>query len=80
MELACLTCKIRVCPHCALFGNHRGHEVREEAEIQEIMKMNTEQLKILITTFQPMISEINDKTTYWKLFDKYRAKKDELKN
>jgi len=44
------------------------------------MKMNTEQLKILITTFQPMISEINDKTTYWKLFDKYRAKKDELKN
>jgi hypothetical protein len=27
-----------------------------------------------------MISEINDKTTYWKLFDKYRAKKDELKN
>ncbi|MFO0117308.1 MAG: B-box zinc finger protein [bacterium] len=31
-ELACVTCKQRICPHCALFGGHKGHEVKEEKE------------------------------------------------
>jgi len=33
-ELVCLSgCESRVCPHCALFGFHQGHDVRTEQEV-----------------------------------------------
>lgn len=78
-ELACLTCKRRICPHCALFGGHKNHEVKEEKQAQDIMQNNSEQLKMLIGEFASMSTEISDKHNYWKFFDKYRAKKEELK-
>lgn len=78
-ELACLTCRCRVCPHCALFGSHKGHEVREEKEAQALMKEHSDQLKLLIPEFTQMIAELGDKPNYWKHLDKYRAKKEELK-
>lgn len=43
------------------------------------MQNNSEQLKILINEFTSMSAEISDKHNYWKFFDKYRAKKEELK-
>ncbi len=78
-ELACVTCKQRICPHCALFGGHKGHEVKEEKEAQEIIQNNSEQLKLLMNEFSAMATEISGKQNYWKFFDKYRAKKEELK-
>ena len=32
-ELICLKCKTKVCPRCALFGSHKGHDVKEMSEV-----------------------------------------------
>lgn len=34
----------------------------------------------MIREFKQMAAELSEKPTYWKLFEKYRSKKDELKN
>jgi hypothetical protein len=31
-ELICISCQKTVCHTCALFGGHKGHDVREQAE------------------------------------------------
>jgi hypothetical protein len=33
LEIVCLTDKIRICTKCALFGNHRHHEVRSVDDV-----------------------------------------------
>jgi hypothetical protein len=34
LEIVCITCRIRICSHCALFGSngvtHKNCEIREE--------------------------------------------------
>lgn len=41
-ELVCLKCKVKVCPHCALFGSHKGHDVREMSEVHALLKENSD--------------------------------------
>ena len=37
LELICVNCSRKVCHSCALFGEHKGHDVREAGEaINEI--------------------------------------------
>ena len=44
-ELICLSeCKTRICPHCALFGGHQGHDVREEQQVLSLITDNSESL------------------------------------
>jgi len=44
-ELVCLSgCDCRVCPHCALFGAHQGHDVRPESEVITLIGDHTHQL------------------------------------
>ncbi len=33
LEVVCVLCKERICTNCALFGKHRGHDIRTEEEI-----------------------------------------------
>mmetsp|Transcript_13628 Transcript_13628/g.21334 ORF Transcript_13628/g.21334 Transcript_13628/m.21334 type:complete len:85 (-) Transcript_13628:1528-1782(-) len=30
LEIICITCKERICSNCALFGNHKNHDIRME--------------------------------------------------
>lgn len=48
LELVCLGCKVRVCPHCALFGAHKGHDVREESEVQNLISEHAKQLEQMV--------------------------------
>lgn len=45
MELFCLEEKERICTNCALFGNHKNHEIEEEDEI--LKRINTKAEKLL---------------------------------
>jgi hypothetical protein len=30
LEMICVTCdNMRICPHCAVFGEHKGHDISE---------------------------------------------------
>ena len=45
-----------------------------------MMKTHSEQLKVLVEHFKKMMDEISEKPNYWKLLNKFRNKKDEIKN
>lgn len=45
MELFCLEEKERICTNCALFGNHKNHEIEEEDEI--LKRINSRAEKFL---------------------------------
>ena len=60
-ELICLSgCKVRVCPHCALFGTHKGHEVREEHEVQAIVAEHSSQLNQMLEEMRLAKGELTD--------------------
>lgn len=43
-DLICVPCKIKCCDTCALFGSHKGHDVRQRTETLNEIKMRTEVL------------------------------------
>jgi hypothetical protein len=43
-ELICVDDRRRVCDHCALFGEHRGHDVRMEDEVTKEIALKVEVL------------------------------------
>lgn len=49
LEIICIDDRVRVCANCALFGEHKGHEVRQEDEvIDEITRTG----ELLMTMYQ----------------------------
>ena len=42
LDVICITCKERICSNCALFGNHKGHDVRAEQEVLDQINLRTE--------------------------------------
>ena len=42
IEIICITCKERICSNCALFGNHKGHDIRMEQEVLDEISLRTE--------------------------------------
>jgi hypothetical protein len=35
MDIVCITDKHRICPHCALFGNHREHRFKRLEDFEK---------------------------------------------
>jgi hypothetical protein len=35
MDIICISDKQRICPHCALFGNHRDHRFKRLEDFQK---------------------------------------------
>lgn len=44
LELICITCRSKICHNCALFGEHKGHDIREEDEAMKEVIVRTEVL------------------------------------
>lgn len=42
IEIICIDCKERICSNCALFGNHKGHDIRMEQEVLDEINLRTE--------------------------------------
>ena len=49
LEIICIQCQTRICSNCALFGSHKGHDVRMEAEVVSEITLRTE---LLMQIFQ----------------------------
>lgn len=43
-ELVCITCKKKICHNCALFGEHKGHDIKEFEEAMKEVVVRTELL------------------------------------
>lgn len=44
LELICIEDRARICTNCALFGQHKGHDVRMESEVVDEITVRTEVL------------------------------------
>ena len=42
LEIICIDDKVRICSNCALFGKHKNHDVRMEADVMEEIRIRTE--------------------------------------
>ena len=79
-ELICLSgCNVRVCAHCALFGAHRGHDVKEETEVLQLIGEHTYQLAQMLDEMKSAQAELREPKYYWKFANDYRQKKELIK-
>mmetsp|Transcript_17054 Transcript_17054/g.22975 ORF Transcript_17054/g.22975 Transcript_17054/m.22975 type:complete len:87 (+) Transcript_17054:521-781(+) len=71
---------MRICSTCALFGAHKGHDVRMEQEVVNELTVRTE---LLIQMYQ-IVDDISqnrvDQATVSKLNSDFRSKSNELRN
>jgi len=78
-ELVCLSgCECRVCPHCALFGVHQGHDVREEQEVRALINDHTKSLSQMVEDLKSAQLDLSEPRYYWQYVNKYREKKEQL--
>jgi hypothetical protein len=42
LEVICMDCMKRICTNCALFGDHKNHDIRSEEEIRTETKVKFE--------------------------------------
>ena len=42
IEIICIDCKERICSNCALFGNHKPHDIRMEQDVLDEINLRTE--------------------------------------
>ena len=49
LEIICIQDRMRICSTCALFGGHKGHDVRMEPEVVNELTIRTE---LLIQMYQ----------------------------
>ena len=79
-ELICLSgCQVRVCPKCALFGAHQGHDVREESEVFSLIGEHVTSVNQMLEDMRSAQAELSEPKYYWQFANRYREKKESLK-
>ncbi|CAD8083490.1 unnamed protein product [Paramecium primaurelia] len=72
LEIVCLTDKIRICTKCALFGNHRHHEVRS---VDDVVREIASKAENIMQTYQKILDkqqELTESKFYEPLNEKYQ--------
>jgi len=49
LEIICIQDRVRICANCALFGEHKGHDVRMENDVVAEIESRTE---LLMTMYE----------------------------
>lgn len=81
LEFICLLDKAKVCANCALFGRHRGHEIKPIEEIVNDIASKAEllmEMLQLIEQSQTTVMGDNIKSRMDQLYDRYCEKKTQL--
>ena len=58
IEIICIDCKERICSNCALFGNHKNHDIRMEQDVLDEINIRTE---CLMEMYQIVAQSASDK-------------------
>jgi hypothetical protein len=81
LEYVCLDDRIKVCANCALFGRHRGHNVKPEEDIMREITIRAECLFDLLQLIEKSRATVLDeqvKGSMEDLLERYRHRKQEL--
>ena len=70
MDLFCLDDRERICTNCALFGNHKNHEIEEEEEVLKRINARAEKLLEILEKIEAFDErQINSLSEIGKLFE-----------
>ena len=62
-----------------MFGAHKGHDVREESEVQGLITEHSRQLQQMVEQMGTAKVELAEPKFYWQYANLYRDKKEKLK-
>eukprot|EP00347_Sterkiella_histriomuscorum_P008603 403344461 len=79
LELICVDDKTRICSQCALFGNHKGHDVRQEEDVTKEISLKVEVLMEMYQAMEQQCDDLNNPENYDKQQSIMRNKQNELK-
>lgn len=81
MDLFCLNDNERICTNCALFGNHKNHEIEEEEEILKRINSKAEKLLEILENLESYNEdETKSLLSIDKIYEKCIVKRDLLTN
>ena len=66
LELVCVDDKIRICSQCALFGQHKGHDVRMEEDVQKEISLKVEVIMEMYQAMAATCDELRDTAVFDK--------------
>jgi spore coat polysaccharide biosynthesis predicted glycosyltransferase SpsG len=77
MDIICISDKQRICPHCALFGNHRDHRFKR---LEDFQKEVGEKRKVFqeISNEKQQLFKVDHYRIYEQLARKIELKKAQL--
>ncbi|CAD8117326.1 unnamed protein product [Paramecium sonneborni] len=73
LEIVCLTDNIRICTKCALFGNHRHHEMKS---VDDVVREVTLKAENIMQTYQKILDkqqEMTESKFFEPLSDKFQV-------
>jgi len=81
LEYVCLDDKVKICANCALFGRHRGHNVRAEDEVMREVTIRAECLLEMLQIIEHSQANVLDDQVNKRLEDlnqRHHAQKTEI--
>jgi hypothetical protein len=71
IEIICIDCRDRICSNCALFGNHKNHDIRMETEVVEEINIRTECLMEMYQIVAQTAGEKPDEATVNQIYQQF---------
>lgn len=79
LEVICVTCKMRICTNCALFGDHKTHDIREEGEVVKEITLRTELLIDIYELVEQNKNNLGDQKELDDMYNQFMTKQIALK-
>lgn len=79
-ELICVNCKHRICHSCALFGDCKGHDIKEPEEAVKEVVVRTEALMEMFEQMKQEQAAVQADGTFQMLFGQFNISKNYLKD
>jgi hypothetical protein len=79
LEVICVNCQVRICTNCALFGDHKNHDIREEAEVLNEISLRAELLIDIYQLIEQNKSNLGDQKEIDDLYNQFMTKQIALK-
>lgn len=79
LEIICISDRSRICSNCALFGAHKGHDIRMETEVVSEITLRTELLMQIYQLVQETSENRIDQNQVQLMANDFQAKSSEMK-
>jgi uncharacterized protein YfbU (UPF0304 family) len=79
LELVCVDDKMRICSQCALFGQHKGHDVRMEDDVQKEISLKVEVIMEMYQAMSVMCEDLKETSAFDKHASAFKKRQQEMK-